>query len=248
MEAFDWVLGFVTVAGSSVDNETSATLITTSGVGTFNFDEGDTELDDEKGERGDDQEMFGSLGVLGRPQDPETIGGKDYRAEAVAARTADGLVPMSWRDLRLDRFFPNGLPKGAIRMVGYGGAFSGFDVKEGTSGASTENFATVAYVPYEYSGGVAQKAHSIFVDPDPANGITLTHGTGWQVALTEEGIMMRTPDAETFFQLKEGEFNVAAAKIFLKGACYVGAAAEAGIPLLPGPASPPCPSLFLSPQ
>lgn len=241
-EVFDFVLSFATVVGSSVNELTGNVQVTTAGASAFDAAAGELMLDDLDGELSDNQDMYGQLGILARPKDPEKIAGKDYRAEVVATRTADGLVPLAWRDLRFERFNPNGIPKGTVRMVGYGGGFASFDLAD-----TDENIYTI-YVPYDFVNGVATKAHAIIVDSNPANGITLTHGDGYQVALTEDGILMRTSDDSTFFQVKEGVITQTAAKIFLKGTVYVGQAGELGVPLLAGPASPPCPSLFLSPQ
>jgi len=243
-EMFDFVLAFVTAANSSVDEQTSAVRVSTSGIGSFDFSAGEQTLEDTDGELGDDQEMFSALGFISRPRDPEKLQGKEYRAEAIAARTADGLVPLSWRDLRFERYIPNGLPKGSVRMVGYGGAFCSLDVRDGAS--PTENIFT-CYVPYQFSGTTPSKAHSVIVSSNPDDGISLTHGDGYQVALTSDGILMRTSDGQTFFNMKEGEINLQSAKILLKGNVYAGSQAEVGIPLLAGPASPPCPSLFVSP-
>lgn len=243
-QMFDFVLSFATVVGSSINEQTKTVQISTSGVGSFGTEENDFSLDfgDEAGELADNQDMYGPLGILSRPLDPEKIAGRDYRAEVVAARTADGLIPIAWRDLRFERYFPGGIPKGTVRMVGYGGGFASFDMSD-----NVENIYTI-YLPYDFVNGTPTKAHAIIVDSNPDNGITVTHGDGYQVALTSDGILMRTSDDSTFFHMKEGVISQSAAKIFLKGTVYVGQAGEAGVPLLPGAASPPCPSLFLSPQ
>jgi hypothetical protein len=238
---FDFTLAFVTVVGSSIAEQTKTVRVSTAGAAGFN-PEGELLLDDGDGELANDQDVYGQLGMMARPLDPETLDGRDYRAEVVAARTADGLVPLAWRDLRFERFFPNGIPKGTVRMVGYKGGFASFDV----DAAGTANNYTI-YLPYNFVNGVPQNAHAIVVDSDPANGITMTHGDGYQVALTSDGILMRTSDDATFFHMKEGRIVLTAAKIFAKGTLYVGQAGETGVPLLPGAASPPCPSLFLSP-
>ena len=244
----DFVLAFVTAVGSSVDDQTKTTRATTTGIGGFSIDlNGNpiTELGDEDGELGDDQETYGALGVLARPPDPETIGGKDYRAEGIAVRTEDGLVPFAWRDLRLDRHFPNGIPKGSVRVVGYGGAFTALDSEgEGVDRVDTETF----YVPFDWNPATEtyDKAHAIIIQPNAEDGITLTHADGFQVALTDDGVLMRTPDDTTFIQMRAGEITFSAVKIFAKGTLYVGQSAELGVPLLAGAASPPCPSLFLS--
>jgi hypothetical protein len=109
------------------------------------------------------------------------------------------------------------------------------------------------YVPFDPDGsGNPQKAHVISIDPTPGNSsISIAHASGLFLMLTEDsgagpGITWAV-DSSTFGRMSAGEFTVNAAKIMLKGNVYVGAAAEAGLPLLAGPASPPCPSLFVSP-
>lgn len=242
-QAFDFVMSFATVVGSSINQQNNAVQISTAGVGGFgSLDNFELKLEDTEGELADNQDTYGALGLLSRPMDPEKIAGRDYRAETVSARVADGLIPIAWRDLRFERFFPNGIPKGTVRLVGYGGGFASFDMS-----ANVENIYTV-YLPYNFVNGVPQKAHAIVVDANPDNGITMTHGDGYQMALTSDGILMRTSDDKTFFHMKEGVVSLTAAKIFLKGTTYIGQAGEFGIPLLAGPASPPCPSLYVSPS
>lgn len=107
----------------------------------------------------------------------------------------------------------------------------------------------VIYCPYDYNTkGEPTKAHAIIVDPsDPNESITITHGEGYQLALTKADGLMAVLDSSTFMRMMPGEFLVQAPKIMLNGACYLGAQAEVGVPLLAGPASPPSPSLFVSP-
>ena len=54
-------------------------------------------------------------------------------------------------------------------------------------------------------------------------------------------------DAGTFMQLKPAEFLLQAPEMMLKGNVYLGAGAETGVPLMAGAASPPSPSVFVSP-
>ena len=252
---FDFTMAFTTAIGTAINSRTGAANVSLSGIGTlkFNTDGTVTATDgDTDGEVDPSAEMYGALGLLGRPLEPETLGGKKFSAEAIAARSGDGLVPLGWRDLRFERYFPNGIPKGTIRMVGYGGGFASLDVTSGTAGANRTNTHTV-YIPYQFdANGVPAKCHAIVVDPDPANGITMTHGDGFQVALTSDGIMCRTPDANTYTMLRAGEFTICAAKINLKGGVLVGMDPDPShfLPLstffmpLPGPAVPPTGILF----
>lgn len=101
------------------------------------------------------------------------------------------------------------------------------------------------YVPEFDGGGSVTGAYVITVDPTQRT-IQLIHPEGFSVMLTKDGIVQRA-DGSTYAELKKGSFTVNAGKIMLRGACYFGASAEAGVPLLPGLASPPSPSVFVSP-
>ncbi len=134
-------------------------------------------------------------------------------------------------------------------FAGYRGSFLSHQIGA-TSGSKKANITTL-YVPYEFDGaGVPTKAHAIVVDP--ALGIQLVHGDGVFFALShdvgigEPGITWAMgPTA--FGRISASEVLIHHPKIMLKGNIYLGAQPEAGAPLLPGPISPPCPSLFVSP-
>jgi hypothetical protein len=137
-------------------------------------------------------------------------------------------------------------------FVGYGGAFLSHAMTAENTGSKKGNVSTL-YVPHDFDGsGVPQKAHAISIDPTPGNSsITLVHASGLVLTLTEDagagpGIVASV-DASTFLRMSAGELTLQAAKVMLKGAVYLGAQAEAGLPLLPGVASPPGPSVFVSP-
>jgi len=228
---FDDVLGFGPVVASSVEGEHSFTLYNVDGISDLGADDSEG-----AGETSTAEENYQSIGIIGRPLPPD---GEDS-LEALFARTGDGMVPFAYRDARLHRHYPNP-GEGDLAFVSYGGGFHSMSLND-----SGETIHTL-YVPYEYSGGTPQKAHAVVMDPDPANGITLTHGDGYQVALTSDGILMRSSGANTFIHLKDGEIKIQAAKIFIKGNTYLGAQAETGVPLLAGSASPPGPSVFISP-
>jgi hypothetical protein len=158
-------------------------------------------------------------------------------------------VPMSWRDLRLMRFFPSGVPRGRVSLVGYGGGFHSLDVVD--SGDAQANIHVI-YCPFDYLGGTPQRASSIIIDPDPANGITVTHGIsdteGYQAVLNDEGIQFRGPSGETFFWMDDDDITLNAKRsIRLKGNVLAGSADAGHLPMLPGVASPPSPSVWLSP-
>ncbi len=153
-EVFDFVLAFATVVGSSLDKFTDGVRISVAGAPSFNPLAATINLDDEKGERANDQDSYGPLGMVARPLDPQKIEGKDYRAEVIAARTADGLVPIAWRDLRLNRALPN--PKsGDIAMVGYGANFlklaadGGVSIVATTDGTADGEMIYIQLLPKE---------------------------------------------------------------------------------------------------
>jgi hypothetical protein len=241
------VLEFCKVIASSVGGTNTTTLYNLTGIGGFD-DESDAGA-----EQAHEQECFTGLGLVGRPLPPEGA----LFAEALAARTGDGLVPIAFRDLRLHRALnASGSPvspaAGQLMFVGYGGAFLSHAMTAENTGSKRGNVTTL-YVPHDFdSVGVPQKAHAISIDPTPGNSnITIVHASGLVLTLTEDagagpGIVASV-DASTFLRMSAGELTLQAAKVMLKGAVYLGAQAEAGLPLLPGVASPPSPSVFVSP-
>lgn len=231
------VLSFVRVIGSTVLGEHSAVLLGGEGaVGDV-----DDPLTESSSDVFTDAEHYATPGIVWRPRPPEDIAGKSIGAEGIGARIGRQTVPIGLRDLRLNRRFSAPKP-GSVALVGYGGGFLSFD-----DNAAKESLATL-YVPYAFVNGVPTKAHAIVVDPTSGNeSITITHGEGYQLALTADDGFMALLAADTFMAMKPGEFTVQAPKIMLKGNCFLGASAETAIPLLAGPASPPSPSVFVSP-
>lgn len=258
MSFVNHVIEFAKVISSSLGGPSAATLFNLTGIGGFAVDaDGQVtgeDVSDEGGEQAHEQEAYQALGIVGRPLPPDG----DAFLESLALRTADGLVPFAFRDLRLHRALnPGGgstTPReGQLLFAGYGGAFLSHAMTAGNVGAKKGNVTTL-YVPYAFdSEGVPQKAHAISIDPTDGNSsITLVHGDGVFLSLTEDagsggpGITWAVGN-QTFGRISAGEVLVQAAKIYLKGNCYLGAQAEAGLPLLGGPVSPPGPSIFISP-
>ncbi len=143
--------------------------------------------------------------------------------------------------------------EGQLLFAGYGGAFLSHALTAAAVGSQRANISTW-YVPFEFgSNGVPAKAHVVSIDPTPGNSsISLVHADGVRIDLTEDaggggpGIVASI-NGSTFLRFADGELSIQAEKILLKGNCYLGRNAEAGLPLLAGAASPPCPSLFVSP-
>lgn len=107
---------FARVVGSSVSAKTGAVMLNIEGVGAV---DGDATA---PGEGSNEVEFYGALGVVARPLPPDTVGGTDRHMEAVCVRTADALVPIAVRDVRLNQAFPN--PKvGDVVQAGYASNF-----------------------------------------------------------------------------------------------------------------------------
>ena len=160
-------------------------------------------------------------------------------------RVGDGLIPMTWRDLRLNRAFP--APKaGTVALVGYGGGFLSLDDTDANSGDQKATIQ-VFYCPYSFSGGVPAKAHCIIVDP--VEGISIIHGDGASFLMgKDKSIMLQSPDGQSFVKVQDGMVTIQTALLILNGgAVVVGNPMGPIAPLLAGPASPPCPRLFVNP-
>jgi len=155
------------------------------------------------------------------------------------------------------RMFGDAPNEGTVALVGYGGgyhAISPVDNDDLTKGA-----IQVIYCPYDFNAsGVAQKAHVITLDPTSGNeSISVVHANGAAILLQDDllggSVQLQSPDSPSgsglkvaVVTLKPGEINMQADQIVLNGTVKIGDP-NLGVPLLAGPASAPCPRLFLSP-
>lgn len=231
----DFVVQFGEVNSSSLDSTDNAVLYSVSGAGA----------PEEPEEVDPSADVFGALGVLGRPLPPQVEDGKNRHAEVVCVRTASGLVPMAARDLRL-KMGGDGPNEGTVAMVGYGGGFHSLDAVLDSNGIPLGTIHAI-YCPYEYSGGVAQKAHIITLDPSSGNEhISIVHATGQAILMQNDGLIrMQSPDGQSFVQVEDGKVTISADVITLKGSVFVGGV-ETAVPLLAGTLSQPCARLFIS--
>ncbi len=235
------VLQFGAVAKSAVKALTLDVIDQVLGIGGL-------EADDTDGEQANEQVRYsGALGMIWRGLPPDTVKGKTRFMDVLCAKLADGLLPIGWRDERINKAFPNGPKEGTIAMAGYGGGFHSLDLTAANSGSQKANIHVI-YCPYEFdANGVPAKAHAIVVDPTSGNeSITITHGAGYQLSLTEEGFNVSI-DADTFLAMGPGAFTVNAAKIILQGNVVAGKSAAAAGPLLAGPSVLPSTSFFYTP-
>ncbi len=232
------------VLGSTIEGPYKAVMVGgEGGIGGFG--------DDAPGEAPDGIEAYGAPGIVWRPRTPEQAGKDKLVAEAFVARVPEGMVPLSWRDLRWNRAFPAPKP-GTIALVGYaGGSASWEDVEAASSNdpvTKVKNQRLTIYIPYAKNAeGVATKAHAIVADPETGS-ISLIQGDGYALVLDEDnGITARSKSGASWWALKDDTFDVVASKISLRGVVAMGANTTAALPLLAGPASPPSPSVYVSP-
>lgn len=214
---------FLRVVGSTVVGTNSAVMVGgDTGIGGLTDPEGDA-----PGERRDDVEAYGAPGIVFRPRPPSTPSGSsdELAAEAIALRTPDGVIPVAWRDLRLNRRFPN--PKvGSVALVGYGGGFLSFD--DAADGSDTSQGAL--YVPYERDGdGNVTKAHVISIGRD-SNGtpfVGLISGEGVRVTLLDDEVVVASKDGSNRVEVNDGGVNVVGPFKAASGADLGGPTSEA---------------------
>lgn len=193
----NWAISFVQVTGSTISGPHHAVLVGGEGA-VAGLEEGDA------GESKPDCESFGAPGIVFRPRAPEQVstpdGTETVGAEAYALRSGDGLIPFTWRDLRLNRAFPAPKP-GTVAVVGYGGGFLAFDDTEANSGDQKATINTL-YCPYSFSGGVPAKAHAIILDPDEED-VKIVQGDGTSVLLSSDGAIVRSPNGATRIEISD---------------------------------------------
>lgn len=239
MGLFDYVAAFGRALKSSVDPKTKVTLVQVAGIGSMNPSAPDTgALADEQGEQDDRLPQLGPLGLLWRHLPPGKLDGRAVQADIVCLRTADGLVPVAWRDLRLYKAFPDGLAEGQIAVAGYGKGFYSLSLN-----ADDENIHVI-YCPYDFNAaGVAQKAHCIVLDPD--QGVSMVHADGMAIAMHEQTLTLRSNTGGARIFLKGDEITGQAQKIIWQGNVALGASPSTALPLA-SPTPTPSASVFVS--
>lgn len=242
MSVLDFVLGFGKIVATSIEAETSGILGQVLGmIGSL-----DPEDDDDlAGELSEKEDLYSGLGLLGNPLGLEQLDGKSYACDVVYAKRGDSLVPIAYRDLRLNRAFPSGLKKGSIALAGYGGGFYSLDLTTSNSGTRKANIH-VLYCPYEFDAdGVPAKAHVIFADPSQ-DSVGMVHGDGFAVMLNAGGITLRG-GSSSWINVAESSIDIVSAKVNVQGSVALGGNPAIAVPLLAGPASPPGPNVSISP-
>ncbi|MEA3225139.1 MAG: hypothetical protein U9Q07_04250 [Planctomycetota bacterium] len=256
----DWILQFAKVMSSSLidppsGGNTRPVQFSIEGTGdATDLDgfEGEIPTADDTGEK-EDADIFGQIGIVARPLPPTTSGTVSEHAEVVCIRTSDGLVPVAARDIRLKMFgvAPN---EGTVALVGYGGGYHSIAPVDNSD--LTKGAIQTIYCPYDFnSSGVAQKAHSITIDPTAGNeAISVVHATAGSFLMYDGGVQppwqrMQSPDGQTFVMVEDGKLTLQSDQLILNGGMVVvGNPLGPIVPLIAGIASPPCPRLFLNPS
>jgi hypothetical protein len=150
--------------------------------------------------------------------------------------------------------------EGVLALVGYGGGFHSLTPVEGDSTPDGGGTIHVLYCPYDFDDdGVAQKAHSIILDPTPGNeSIIIAHADGMAITMSSQdkkAILMKNASGDATFRLDDDGITMTAANIQISGTITMdpGLAGNVVIgdpftasPLLPGVASQGSSKLFVS--
>ncbi len=96
--------------------------------------------------------------------------------------------------------------------------------------ASKRGSVTTLYCPYDFNGGVPQKAHVLALDPE-GEFVSLIHSDGLALFMDpDNGITLRA-GGSTWLNLKDGKLEVVATSILLQGNVAVGANPAMAVPL-----------------
>jgi len=244
----DLIVRFSTIINSSISNKTNSVQLSLAGIAGLDYDAGTSDPSDtSNAETIDNAEQFTSPGMVGRPLPPRTVGGVSQHMDVIAISTADGLVPIAYRDLRL-KMGPGAPAEGVLAFVGYGGGFLSMTPVAAGGDPSGGGTVQALYCPFDFDGnGVAQKAHTVLLDPTPGNeSVMVVHADGMAITMFQNALVMKNAAGDATFRLDDDGITMTAANIVLSGGVIVGDPATA-VPLLAGAASPPSTKFYVSP-
>lgn len=182
---FDSTFAYCRALASTLGDVSKQVLVSLRGLG----DEQDY------AETATDEPVYGVVGFISRPMDPDDDGAAEY----IAARGDDNLTPFAGRDLRISKARGT-VPKGTATMCTHTGAFVSID----NAPSGTGSVVTI-YAPYQHTSGVPAKAHAITVDTTTNNEhIAVIHAAGHSILLTNDGtLVLKNAAGDVFISLDD---------------------------------------------
>ncbi len=247
--AADFVVRFGEVRNSSLSDQSNTVEYSITGIVGFTGDtENEGQLafeDDTLAEGTNDAAIYTSPGIIGRPLPPRVVAGEELHMDVICVIAADGLVPIAYRDTRLAMAGDAAPGEGVLAFVGYGGGFHSMTpvgVGANPAGGGTIH---VIYCPYDFNAsGIAQKAHSIILDPTPGNeSIIIAHADAQAITMANGEIVLKSPDGTAFIAIKNGTIDFVALTCTFNSGVVIGDSAAAAA-LVPASVST---KLFISP-
>lgn len=187
---FDSAFAYCRALASTLGDVSKQVLVSLRGLG----DEQDY------AETATDEPVYGVVGFISRPMDPDDDGAAEY----IAARGDDNLTPFAGRDLRISKARGT-VPKGTATMCTQTGAFVSID----NAPSGTGSVVTI-YAPYQHTSGVPAKAHAITVDTTTNNEhIAVIHAAGHSMLLTHEGkLILKNSAGDAFISLDDDGITI----------------------------------------
>lgn len=175
--------------------------------------------DDEQAPDGfDSSELEAMLlppGFYARPLPPNFNGSAvetPGECEVVALRVGDELVPVGYRDLRINA--KTNPDVGELGVAHYGGGFLSFKLTDGNDGT-----AVALYSPRGSSG-----AHVLSMDPDSANShVVILHESGASITLNKDGqVVVLSPNGANLLEVGDDGVKLNGAEVRMVGSVVLG--------------------------
>lgn len=243
----DLVVRFGSVLSSSLSKRTGAVQLSVVGIAGFDHETGTSDPADALvSERTDDTELYSAPGIIGRPLPESNLNGTIEHMDMIAISTGDGLVPFAYRDLRV-KMGGDAPGPGTFAFVGYGGGFHSLTPVAKASDPSGGGTIQTLYCPFDFNAqGVAQKAHTVMLDPTPGNeSVMIVHAEGMAITMFDGALVMKNAAGDATITLDADGIKLNG-QVQINGGLIVGEPANA-VPLLAGAASPGSTKFWVSP-